>query len=88
MTEHEEAIKYVVDKFRSQDVIVQRSGIELVLKYIDEYYGSANNTLEFVMYDEDAMIEYISDMKPDIPVSVIRGVLEAEDEFFETNEAL
>lgn len=87
MTEPTEALEYVADRFRMQGVVVQAAGIELVLKYLDEWYANewnptTDDTLHCIVYTDEERQGYIKERLPDVPYNIISDVLDAEDSFF------
>lgn len=82
----DEAIEYAMNKFHSLGVAVSDKEIEAVLDFVDEYYertAEAYDT-EVIVYTDDERRQYIKDSLPGIPHNIVDGVLDKEQEFYES----
>ena len=82
----DEAIEYAMNKFHSLGVAVSDKEIEAVLNFVDEYYertAEAYDT-EVIVYTDDERRQYIKDNMPGIPHNIVDGVLDKEQEFYES----
>lgn len=82
----DEAVEYAMNKFHSLGVAVSEKEIETVLDYVDEYYertAEAYDT-EVIVYTDDERRQYIKDSLPGIPHNIVDGVLDKEQEFYES----
>ena len=86
MSHEDEAIDYAMNKFHGLGVAVSEKEIEAVLDYVDEYYertAEAYDT-EVIVYTDDERRQYIKDSLPGIPHNIVDGVLDKEQEFYES----
>ena len=81
-----EALKYAQTKFADRGIIADLSDMACVEEYINEYYRKVNKHKEHgikVIYNDDVKKrQYIRMKLPDIPPTVINGVLDAEDAYY------
>lgn len=88
MVDHEsKAIQYVADQFLRFGVIVERAGIELVLRYYDEYweheFDGDEVGIEVLYFTQDDVVKHINDTT-DIPATVIQTVMDKRQEYIDS----
>lgn len=83
----QQAVEYAMNQFHGLGVAVSTEGIERVLHYIDEFYmevwePSEEDGITVIEYTEEEKRKFIQEEMPDVPHTVIQGVLDAEQRFF------
>ena len=82
----DEAIEYAMNKFHSLGVAASEKEIVAVLDFVDEYYErtAEEYDTEVIVYTDEQRRQYIKDSLPGIPHNIIDGVLDKEQEFYES----
>ena len=82
----DEAIEYAMNKFHSLGVAVSDKEISAVLDFVDEYYERTADEYdtEVIVYTDEQRRRYIKDSLPGIPHNIVDGVLDKEQEFYES----
>ena len=82
----DEAVEYAMNKFHGLGVAVSDKEIEAVLDYVDEYYEQVAYDYDesVIVYTDEQRRQYIKDSLPGIPHNIVDGVLDKEQEFYES----
>ena len=76
-----------MNQFHQLGVAVSVKEIDAVLHFIDKFYmeewePSEEDDIKIIGYTEEEKRKFIQEEMPDIPHTVIQGVLDAERKFF------
>lgn len=81
-----EALKYAQEKFSKRGIIADQSDMACVVEYINEYYDrirkAGHKRVRVVRSTNNSKRVYLYNALPDVPHTVIDGVLEAEDRYY------
>lgn len=83
----EQAKEYTMNQFHQLGVAVSVKEIDAVLHFIDKFYmevwePTPDECISVIEYTEEEKRKFIQEEMPDIPHTVIQGVLDAEQRFF------
>lgn len=83
----EKAKEYTMNQFHQLGVAVSVKEIDAVLHFMDKFYmevwePTEEETIQVIEYTDEEKRKYIQEELPDVPHTVIQGVLDAEQRFF------